>query len=237
MMINILKRVVFSAIRFNLYLPENKLEVMREWMSLKRLIDDLGINCVIDVGANRGQFARGVRKIGFRGLILSFEPSRCDFEQLATAFGTDRLWRGFKMALGDENGDAVLNVIPSLSVMNSLLTPISTRQIETEIVVVRRLDEVLREELNDLSGYRFLLKMDTQGFDIKCFRGSIGCHDKIFALQSEISMRHLYEGMTSYLDALALYESAGFKLVLLTVVSRTSAQLIQEMNCQMRRLE
>ena len=39
-----------------------------------RLLDPRGIETVLDVGANVGQFARMIRGAGFDGDILSYEP-------------------------------------------------------------------------------------------------------------------------------------------------------------------
>ena len=69
---------------------------------------------------------------------------------------------------------------------------------------------------------------------MRCFLGSEGCMHRIVAMQSEISMKPLYQGMTHYLEALACYEQAGFELLSLSVVTRDGLA-IQEMNCLMRR--
>ena len=38
------------------------------------LCDNLGINCIFDVGAHYGEYALRMRKAGYTGRIVSFEP-------------------------------------------------------------------------------------------------------------------------------------------------------------------
>ena len=40
-----------------------------------KAIDTLGINLIFDIGANSGQFASSVLENGFKGKIISFEPT------------------------------------------------------------------------------------------------------------------------------------------------------------------
>ena len=47
-----------------------------EILSLRRFLSAFAVDCVIDVGANHGQYATMLRRdVGFAGAILSFEPN------------------------------------------------------------------------------------------------------------------------------------------------------------------
>ena len=94
------KKLALRAISAGMPLPESRLDKITELIHLKQLINLLGINCVLDVGANEGQFALELRGIGFKGLIVSFEPLHGAFQRLQQTFSRDSCWKGFQVALG-----------------------------------------------------------------------------------------------------------------------------------------
>ena len=104
-----------------------------------------------------------------------------------------------------------------------------------ERVEVKRLDCMFADLISAMPDPRIFLKMDTQGYDVEVFKGAGDSMRHVCGLQSEISASPLYKGMPHYLEALAIYENAGFELFNLTVVSRTPAGLLQELNCFMTR--
>ena len=70
-----------------------------------RLIRLHGINKILDVGANVGQFAIGLRQLGFLGDIISFEPLYDAFEELMKLSELDSAWQAVDFAHGDQDGD------------------------------------------------------------------------------------------------------------------------------------
>jgi FkbM family methyltransferase len=92
---------------------------------LKDLVRLLGVNCVLDVGAHEGAYARLLRdEVGFGGHIASFEPAASNYARLVASRRGDRRWRGYRYALGREPAMATLNLYDK-SQLNSLLTPSS----------------------------------------------------------------------------------------------------------------
>ena len=47
------------------------------------MLGELRVDCVLDVGANVGQFGDMLRTIGYMGTIVSFEPVDATFRTLA----------------------------------------------------------------------------------------------------------------------------------------------------------
>jgi len=83
-----------------------------EILALRRFIRHFGVNCVIDVGANAGQYATMLRKdVGFAGTILSFEPNPAVFAALERRASGDPRWHCHNVALSDADGTAVFNIM------------------------------------------------------------------------------------------------------------------------------
>lgn len=178
----------------------------------------LRIDCVLDVGANRGQFARRLRRLGFTGQIASFEPVPDLVADLRSAAADDPRWRVFPYALGEEDGSAEIHVVPGK--MSSMREPSDfgrewaskLRDTHPETIEVRRLDSVLDEATEGLPAPRILLKLDTQGFDLQAFRGAGGRQAELLALQSELACVPIYDGMPRMPQQLSEYEAAGFEI-------------------------
>jgi FkbM family methyltransferase len=199
-------------------------------------------DCVIDVGANEGQFATELRLLGFRGTILSFEPAPDTFERLKAASQADARWHAFNLALGQVRDKLVLNRM-KVSVFDSLRQPSVDETVEYDglnVVVgssevdVERLDELL-PRFQEVHGFkRPFLKTDTQGFDLEVFRGASGVHERLTGIQCELSLKRIYSDSPTMAEALKVYEADGFDLAGLFPVHPGQVPII-EMNCYLLR--
>ena len=69
---------------------------------IKKLLQNLSINLIIDVGANKGQFRDLVRDAGYKNLLISFEPLVDAYKILKNKSVKDKLWIIWEnIALGD----------------------------------------------------------------------------------------------------------------------------------------
>ena len=237
MQTSLLKRIWQWSVASRIRLPHGHMERMGELWFLKQILEHLEVDCVLDVGANIGQYSRELRGIGYKGHIVSFEPIASVFKALSQEFASDAKWRGFQLALGAENAELTINV-PRLTVMSSLLpSQHAQRDMREELVSVRRLDSMLPGLKGELGVKRIFLKMDTQGYDLEAFKGTVGAIAGIVGLQSELSVQPLYKGMPHYVESLQAYEAAGFELYNLSVVNRVESGGLLELNCFMRRPE
>ena len=187
-------------------------------MHLSWVLDALDVTCVLDVGANTGQFGRRLRAAGYPGRIVSFEPVAAIADQLRLATREDPDWWVRQVATGAEDASAEINVVPGT--MSSLL-PASAfgrkwsdrlGESHTETIAVHRLDGLLDEVTAGLDSPRLFLKMDTQGFDLPTLTGLGDRIDEVVGLQSELAAVPIYDGMTRYTEQLTAYEAHGFEL-------------------------
>jgi FkbM family methyltransferase len=231
------KKVAFALIGRGAPVPELALSRVQEYAQLKRLLDTLAINCVIDAGANRGQTVRLLRGLGFEGYIYSFEPQRHIYADLERAFREDQKWKGFQVALGERSRTLDLKVNPVSNEMSSLLSfHHPPRGISEETVEVVPLDSLFSSLVEPIADPRVFLKMDTEGYDLQVFRGATNALPQILALQSEVFIYPVYQQAPRYIEALREYEQAGYKIVNLSLVSRTESGDLMCINTLMKRV-
>jgi len=207
---------------------------------LRELFDLYNIDCVLDVGGNKGQFAKLLRqRVGFRGRIVTFEPVSAYVELLKRKSKDDELWTIVECALGRKPGEATINVTRSPG-LNSFLAP-SSRALEgfwtadamigTEVVAIRTLDEVLVEEGLRCDRDHVYLKLDTQGFDLEVLGGAANSLPYIKAMQTEASVLAIYEGMPTYADTIDAINRAGFELSGIFPVTHDQSLRLVEFDC------
>ena len=184
---------------------------------LSKVFKSREIDRVLDVGANSGQYAKYLREIGYTGYIVSFEPVKSAFDQLLINAGNDSKWLCHNLALGNEAQTQRINVFEDTQFSSFLDASdyskalwATTRQSSTEVVAVARLDEVF-DSIKDATGCQnFYLKLDTQGFDLKVFLGAGESLRHIHAMQSELSLISVYDGMERSFAGFEQYIDAGF---------------------------
>lgn len=188
---------------------------------LARLLRLLEIDCVLDVGANTGQYRDFLRDdVGYTGTIVSFEPIPALVQLMRARAGADPGWIVEGYALGRAAGNAGFNVMSS-TVFSSFLEPDTRKtdvfrdlntvqdRITTE---VRTLNEVLPLLQRRLGPRNLYLKLDTQGFDLEVIAGASEILHQVRGLQSEASVTPIYDGLPDYHETIETLRSRGFEL-------------------------
>lgn len=211
-------------------------------LHLRALLTHLNVDCVLDVGANAGQYRDFLRdKVHYDGTIVSFEPVGSLSAALRQRSQRDRAWHIESYALGSADGTMPINVMAS-DQFSSFLEPDNVRVADyvglnepshSEIVTVRTLDVVLPVLQERIGFDRPYLKIDTQGFDIEVLRGASDSLQVVKALQTEASIIGIYKGMPGYMDTLRYLDEHGFDITGFYPVSRDSALRLIEFDCVM----
>jgi len=198
--------------------PETVAVYWPEQYFAERLFERLKPDCVLDVGANIGQYAQHLRNSGFRGTILSFEPNPTAFKRLEEAAKDDPDWHCYQMALGRSVGSLPFNVMEN-DVFSSFGTAADfgketfeegMRIVETVNVETDTLENLLPKLMAEHKFHNPFLKMDTQGFDLDVLRGA-GAEAKHFcALLSEVAILRIYDQSPPFGESVETFQAAGF---------------------------
>ncbi len=214
-------------------------------LHLNALLTRLKVDCVLDVGANVGQYRDFLRhRVFYDGPIVSFEPVSRHFELLRERAREDSDWHIESYALGSSEGTLPIKVMVS-DQFSSFLEPDNSRIHDydglnvphhVETVMVRTLDSVLPQLRERLKFGRPYLKLDTQGFDLEVLQGGAGCLDQVLALQTEASVIGIYKDMPGYMDSIRYLDRRGFDVTGFYPVSRDRSLRPIEFDCVMLNL-
>jgi FkbM family methyltransferase len=176
------------------------------------------IKTVLDVGANAGQYSYELRKAGYRGRIISFEPVSEAYQHLMLNSKKDTDWQTFNFALGDTNGKTSIHISrhsPSSSLlpMTSLHNDAApgSEYLSEEEIEIKTLDTIF--DTFRISGENVFLKVDTQGYEKKVLDGAINSLSGISGIQLELSAAELYKGEENYFSLCRFVEERNFHLV------------------------
>lgn len=171
---------------------------------------------VIDVGANRGQFALFARLTYPHARVICFEPLPEAIQCFREIFVDDHSVSIEGVALGEQSYETQLHVTAEddssslLDVSDRQCMEFGTAEVGTIEVAVRRLDERLRGY--DLKS-PILLKLDVQGSEANVLRG---CGDFLCRCQTiylEGSYVELYEGQPLIGEIVEYLRNWGFRQV------------------------
>jgi FkbM family methyltransferase len=223
--------------------PKGETWTLPERGFLERFFTAFQVDCVFDVGANDGQYARRIRMAGFKGPVISFEPIPRLAAKLREHAKSDTNWFIEEVALGDNERSAQFNIMAATG-LSSLLEPDSTftgtvlahsnRVVDTISVTTRLLADYFDTYRDRLKFQRPFLKIDAQGTDLAVARGAGERLRDFVGLQSELSFVPIYRSQEDYKIAVEFYEQNGFQLSgLLPLGAELLFPRLSEMDCVM----
>lgn len=172
---------------------------------------------IIDVGANRGQFALAARHWSPRARVISFEPLPGPAALFRRVFAGDPLITLHQSALGTSRATLTMHI--SARDDSSSLLPISATQSSIfpgtaevgslKVPVAPLSDFVQANELRSPA----MIKLDVQGYE---YDALLGCESVLPCVQwiyCECSFLELYTGQKLAPEVISLLAQRGFQLV------------------------
>jgi FkbM family methyltransferase len=176
----------------------------------------LKFTTIVDIGANRGQFALAARQYCPDAMVIAFEPLIKPAAVFNKVFSGDPRVTLHNVAISEEEGRREMHV--SKRDDSSSLLPIAQAQEDlypgTEEVSILDVNVgPLRKYIAspELNG-RTLLKIDVQGYEYQVL---VGCHDlinKFSYVYCEASFIELYSNQKLAKDVIEWMETNGFLL-------------------------
>lgn len=186
-------------------------------LCLLKVLNKANADLLLDIGANRGEFAKQIIKAGFRGRIMCFEPlPECYQELEALAASNSQVKLAPRCALGRSRGTASLNV--SANSVSSSVLPMrpshlqvapESAYIRTEAVEIYPLD-YFADQMSDCRS--ICIKLDVQGFEREVIAGAAKLFDKVHAIQIELSATDFYEEQPLMSEMLDYFAKQDFEL-------------------------
>ncbi|MEB3228950.1 MAG: FkbM family methyltransferase [Synechocystis sp.] len=190
-----------------------------DWDARLLGVSQLAIATVIDIGANKGQFAKKMRRQFPNAQILAFEP-------IPTAYQVLKHWgdrqanqvKTLNLALGEEADILEINSHVLFSASSSLLT--TTDLCETLYPMVKEQEKIkiqqstLDHEITQLDhplASEILIKIDVQGYEDRVIRGGKQTLSQAKACILEISLDQLYQGQCQFRDLFYLLDDLGLQ--------------------------
>ena len=198
------------------------------------LIARRGVDVVLDVGANAGQYGELLRERGYRGRLVSLEPVAEAFAELERRARADGNWNAVQVAASDADGELTLNVTGDSRSTSALARNERFADLpgwapkETQVVPARTLDGLVPELLR--AGERAYLKLDVQGYERQVLTGASETIDRFEAIELELSVTPLYEGQPGLSEMLPLLAECGFRPVSLEPILLDEEGILMELD-------
>lgn len=178
--------------------------------------EKLGIQTIIDIGSNEGQFIKEINDLLPDREILAFEPIESCYNKLVENTKHLRI-KTYKMGLGDKESNEFINISKNfesssfLEMENLHKTSYpDSRYVKKSIIEINRLDEVLKN--TDLK-LNVLIKLDVQGYEKNVIMGGEKTFENAAVLIIESVFEPFYKDQWLFDDLHKHFSAIGFKFM------------------------
>jgi FkbM family methyltransferase len=187
---------------------------------LVALLAHHNVDCVLDIGANQGQYSQSLRRAGYNNTIISFEPLSSMHDLLEPLSKSDVNWHIHeRTCVGDEVGEVEINVSNSTDMSSILeieadtLTALpKSNYVGKEKVAITTVAEVFGTYSSKYKN--IFMKVDTQGFEWEVLQGAKKILPQLTGIQLELSLFSLYENEKTFEEITAWLKDQGFDPIL-----------------------
>ena len=170
---------------------------------------------VIDIGANRGQFALFARHCWPRARIVSFEPLPAAGTLCRAVMSGDPNFTLIEAAVAVNRGTSAINI--TVDDDSSSLLPLGERHQALYGSTVAQTLEVQTGRLTDFLAAAeippsALIKIDVQGFELEVLKASEDVLPLVSHIYAELSFVELYGGQPLAGEAVSYLDARGFDL-------------------------
>jgi len=173
----------------------------------KRLLSNVEVKTVFDVGASVGGTAKVYRKLFPEATIYCFEPHYESFERLLARFPEGSGVEAYPFALSDNSGkkklyvnkqSATNSLFPTIDGVGQWVNPEDIKNMSTIEVQATTLDDFCKQrDIDEID----ILKLDIQGGELNALQG--GTHDKcmlnhVRLICMELLFVPIYKGQCFY---------------------------------------
>jgi FkbM family methyltransferase len=199
-------------------LSQNDINVLRYLLHDINYFKNNKFDLILDVGANKGEFASIYRQLYPDSDIICFEPIPSLVEQLEKIFKDDSKVEIKQFALSDIKEEVNFRITKNVA-SSSMFDPNESNQLVNngadivDIIKVKadRLDNIL--DSNKLKNKKIMCKIDVQGAELLMLKGAQDTLKNINTLIIECGFLPLYEGEASFDDIYQYLRSKDFSIV------------------------
>ncbi len=179
------------------------------------------INLVLVIGAHDGKFYRSLKKSGYRGKTISYEPSHSNFEKLKNNNKYDQNHKIIKIGFGKKNEKKKLLITRpegdtnTLSHISKKLIKLNKKKYTStfEVVDIKNSKNYFSKNINFKK--KILLKIDAAGYDFIILKNLRNIVDNFYGIIVDASINetdNLYKVDTPMIKFIKFMNSKKFKL-------------------------